>query len=270
MGRGSAVVPEGDGWRAPAGTGRRATVLGVVGARGGAGTSTLAALTAARFARRTSAVLVDLDPAGGGLDVTVGLEAQDGARWPELAGARGDVPGQDVLALLPRWGGCAVLSADRDGGAPDPDVVCDVLHSLAGVVGALVLDLPREGVRPAEPGAGPGQVRAETAARVGGSPLGACDAIAVVARRDLRSVAGLLAARPRLLASGAPVGLVVPGSGPGGMSVQELAAAVDLPLVWSGPDARRLARDAERGMLPRRGPAVRAARAVVAWIDEVP
>lgn len=223
---------------------RRAAVAGVVGARGGVGTSTLAALTAARLARRTSTVLVDLDPAGGGLDVTVGVEDVDGARWPDLTGARGDVPGHDVLALLPRWGACAVLSADRDGRTLDPAVVGDVLHALAGTVGALVLDLPRGGVSSA-----------------------GCDVVAVVAGRDLRSVAGALAVRTQLAASGTSAGLVVVGRATAGLSVAELSAAVDLPVLWSGPRARGLGRAAERGALPHRGPAVGAARAVAGQVE---
>ncbi|WP_291758008.1 pilus assembly protein FlpE [Cellulomonas sp. 73-145] len=244
------LLPPGPGGAvAGAGPGRRAAVVGVVGARGGAGTSTLAALTAARLARRTSTVLADLDCRGGGLDVTVGVEDADGARWPELAGARGDVPGEDVLALLPRWGGCAVLSADRDGSDPDPGLVTDVLHALTGVVGAIVLDLPRGG------------------ASAGAAVLGACDVVVVVARRDLRSVAGTLAVRPRLAAAGTSAGLVVLGRGPGGLSVAELSAAVDLPVLWAGGTTRRLARAAERGVLPSRGTAVRAARAVAAQVE---
>ncbi len=259
------------GVEVPNGTSRRAVVLGVLGARGGAGTSTLAALTAARLARRTSTVLVDLDPVGGGLDVTAGIEDVDGARWPELAGARGDVPGQDVLALLPRWGACAVLSADRADGSPDldPEVVADVLHALGGVVGALVLDLPRGGVLA---GAGPDRPRAGGAVPPGGAAaagtlLPACDLVAVVARRDLRSVAGALTVRPRLVAAGASVGLVVPGRAPGGLSVAELAAAVDLPVLWSGPARGAVARGGERGLLPRRGAAWRAARVVASQLE---
>lgn len=223
---------------------RRAVVAGVVGARGGVGTSTLAALTASRLARRTSTVLVDLDPAGGGLDVTVGLEDVDGARWPDLTGARGDVPGHDVLALLPRWGACAVLSTDRDGRVLDPALVGDVVHALAGTVGAVVLDLPR-----------------------GGASSPGCDVVAVVAGRDLRSVAGALAARAQLVASGTSAGLVVVGRAAAGLSVAELSAAVDLPVLWSGRRSRGLARAAERGVLPHGGPAVSAARAVAGQVE---
>ncbi|WP_456847719.1 pilus assembly protein FlpE, partial [Cellulomonas sp. P5_C6] len=178
--------------------------------RGGAGASTLAAALARQLARRTATALVDLDRASGGIDVLLGLESADGVRWPDLADARGEVAGADVLALLPRWGACAVLSADRERpGAPEPGVVADVLHALTGSVGALVLDLDRASV-----------VAGESVAPV-------CDAVLVVAPRDLRTVAGILAMRPRLV--GVPTWLVVRGPAPGGLGAAELSEAVGLP-----------------------------------------
>jgi secretion/DNA translocation related CpaE-like protein len=224
-------------------------VIGVVGARGGAGASTLAALVAARGARRTAAALVDADPVAGGIDVLVGLEDAPGARWPDLAQARGEVDGRDVLALLPRWGRVAVLSADRSRAAGlDAAVAADVVRAVAAVVGLVVLDLGREAV-------------------LGGvAPLGSCDRVAVVAARDLRSVAGTLALRDALAGCGADLGLVVRGPAPGGLGVAELADAVDLPLLWSGRADRGVARAAEQGVVVGRGPAGRAAAAVLgAW-----
>ena len=168
-----------------------AHVIGVLGGRGGAGASTFAAALAARFARRTATVLVDLDRCGAGIDVLLGLEDCDGVRWPDLTSARGDVDGAQVLALLPRWGPCAVLSADRRRPSfPEPGVVADVLHALAGVCGVVVLDLERAGVVTGE------------------SVAAACDTIVVLAPRDLRTVAGVLAMRERLTGHGALVGLV--------------------------------------------------------------
>lgn len=224
---------------------RRATVVGVVGAGGGVGASTFAALLARRLSRSTATALVDLDPAAAGLDVVVGAEDLDGARWPDLRGAAGDVRGADVLALLPRWGACAVLSADRTRPEPvDPGVRVDVLHALAGAVGALVLDLGRGAV-----------VEGDT-------PLPACDAVVVVARPDLRCVAGVLALRPRLLASGALCGLVVRAGGPAGLGATDLADATGLDVWHVARHDRGLAARAERVGLGGRGPAARAAEAV--------
>ncbi len=222
-------------------------VLGVVGARGGVGASTLAALVAARGSRRTATVLVDLDEAAGGLDVLVGLEGTDGARWPDLAQARGDVDGHDVVALLPRWGRVAVLSADRARPGPvDREVRSDVLRALTAVAGLVVLDLGRG------------------AALAGGAA--GCGGVALLASRDLRSVAGAVALRGALTATGADVGLVVRGPAPGGLGAAELAEAVGLPLLWAGRGDRRVGRAAEQGVLTGHGPAGAAAAAVLeAW-----
>lgn len=227
---------------APAGDG--GTVLGVVGARGGVGASTLAALVASRSSRRTATVLVDLDEAAGGIDVLVGLEEEDGARWPDLAQARGGVDGRDVVALLPRWGRVAVLAADRARPVPvDPTVAVDVVSAVATASGLVVVDLGR-------------------AAVLAGHPvLGRCDRVALVAGRDLRSVAGALALSGTL--RDADVGLVVRGPAPGGLGARELADAVGMPVIWAGRADRGLVRAAEQGLLPVRGPAGRAAAAVL-------
>ncbi len=222
-------------------------VIGVVGARGGAGASTLAALVAARASRRTATVLVDLDAPGGGIDVLVGLEQDAGARWPDLAHARGDVDGRDVVALLPRWGRVAVLSCDRSRPGPvDAATAADVVGAVAAASGCVVVDLGRATV----PAAGP--------------VLGRCDRVALVAGRDLRSVAGALALRGAF--GDVAVGLVVRGPAPGGLGCGELAEAVGVPLLWAGRADRGLPRAAEQGLVPSRGPAGRAATAVLAGL----
>lgn len=225
-----------------------AVVIGVVAARGGAGASTLAATVAGRLARRTATALVDLDRGSGGIDVLLGLEGADGARWPDLRGARGDVSGGDVVALLPRWGPCAVLSSDRfRPGSPEPAVVADVLHGLCATLGAVVLDLDRAAVVAGE------------------SLVAVCDSVLVVAPRDLRSVAGVLAMRPFL--GGPGVGLVVRGPAPGGLGASELAAAVDLPVLAALRGDRRLSSTLERGGVPTRGRTARTAARLVRGVS---
>lgn len=225
---------------------RRATVVAVVGTAGGVGASTLAALVARRLSRSTATVLVDLDPGAAGIDVLLGLEDADGARWPDLGAAGGDVRGADVVALLPRWGACGVLSADRTRPEPvDPGVRVDVLHALAGAVGAIVLDLARAAVVE------------------GDAPLAACDAVALAARPGLRDVAGALALRPRLDAAGTDHGLVVQGGSVAGLAAADVAEATGLPLWHVGRRDRTLAARSERAGLGGRGPASRAADAVV-------
>lgn len=224
--------------------GRR--VVGVVGARGGAGASTFAAALAHRLARRGSAALVDLERTGGGIDVLVGLEGADGLRWPDLAGARGEVAGVELVALLPRWGACTVLSADRARPGPPPSAaVDDVLGALASEVDHVVVDLDR----------------ADVAER--SDVLALCGVVLVVVPRDLRAVAGVLALRPALVGAVEDVRLVVRGPAPGGLSALELAHVVDLPLGVSMVADRAVAAACERGGGPagpalRRGPLLRA------------
>jgi secretion/DNA translocation related CpaE-like protein len=215
-----------------------AGVIGVVGARGGVGASTFAAALAHRLSRRSTAVLVDLERAGGGIDVVVGLEESGGIRWPDLVDARGAIDARELAALLPCWGSCAVLSADRTRpGAPPHGALMDVLTALGAQHDTVVLDLDRCDVLDR------------------GAALASCRVVLVVVPRDLRAVAGALALRPALVELVPDVRLVVRGPAPGGLGALELAHVVDLPLAVSMPWDRRLAADGERGGGPvaRRG-----------------
>jgi hypothetical protein len=173
--------------------------------------------------------------------VLLGLETVPGPRWPDLAGA-GGMPGEQILEALPRWGACAVLSADRWRPEPAPGaVVAEVLAALVTAAGALVLDLAH-----ADVGAGR-------------APVAGCDLVVVVTGRDLGSVAGVLALRPGLASAPDRVGLAVRGPAPGGASVTEVAQAAGLPVLCRVPNERRLVAATERGALDLRGPAARAA-----------
>lgn len=89
-------------------------VIGVIGGCGGAGASVLATGVALAGARRgADTLLLDLDPLGGGLDLTVGIENHGGLRWPDLAGTRGRMNTAVLREELPRVDGLAVLSWDR-------------------------------------------------------------------------------------------------------------------------------------------------------------
>ena len=85
-------------------------IVMVIGACGGVGASTLACalgLAAARHGR--SALLVDTDEHGGGLDLALGWECDIGQRWPQLlrpgadldpAGLRSRLPGREHLSMI--------------------------------------------------------------------------------------------------------------------------------------------------------------------------
>ncbi|MFD9643185.1 septum site-determining protein Ssd, partial [Streptomyces sp. NPDC059082] len=98
-----------------------ALTVGVVGGRGGAGASTLAcglALAAARAGHRT--LLVDGDPLGGGLDVLLGGEREEGRRWPDFAASKGRLAGGALEESLPSLRGVRVLSWGREAGGAGP------------------------------------------------------------------------------------------------------------------------------------------------------
>jgi MinD-like ATPase involved in chromosome partitioning or flagellar assembly len=188
-------------------------VLGVVGGSGGVGTSTFAGVLAASAG---AAMLIDLDAAGGGLDVVLGIESVAGARWSGLRVEGGRLDPAVLLAGLPYLGACAVLAAD---GAPlDAVVVAAVLDAAADApVDAVVLDLPRAA----------GAVRAVAVER--------CDLVVVLARSD---VGGLVGAHVQLASLGdAPAGVVVRR---GSVPPEDAAALVGAPLL---------------GVLPPLGPA---------------
>lgn len=87
-------------------------VVAVIGGRGGAGASLFAVALAQAAA---DALLVDLDPWAGGIDLLVGGETAPGLRWPDLALQGGRLNWSAVRAALPRPRGISVLSGTRRG-----------------------------------------------------------------------------------------------------------------------------------------------------------
>ena len=88
-------------------------MLAVIGGRGGAGASVFATALAHAAPR---ALLVDVDPWGGGIDLALGSERDAGLRWPDLAAGGGRVGYPALRAALPSRHGVAVLSAGPIGG----------------------------------------------------------------------------------------------------------------------------------------------------------
>ena len=112
-------LPEGERWLADAladcaeGPPRDGVVIAAIGGCGGVGTSTFAAnlaLTAAQEGRR--ALLIDGDPLGGGLDLLLGIEDAQGARWSAIDPGPGRLSPTQLDAALPHIGAVALVSAD--------------------------------------------------------------------------------------------------------------------------------------------------------------
>jgi Mrp family chromosome partitioning ATPase len=185
-------------------------VIGVIGGSGGVGASTFAAVVTSVAAR---AVLIDLDPVGGGIDVLLGIDDVPGARWSGLRVGGGYLDPAALAAGLPRWRGVAVLAADEP---PGPGAVAQVA-SAAAEVGTVVIDLPRA----------PSDLRE--------AGLACCElCVVVAAANDVRS---LVAARAVLRSlPDIPAGVVLRR---GGFGVGEAVDLLGAPLLGVLPPVDR-------------------------------
>ncbi|TCK27100.1 septum site-determining protein Ssd [Pseudonocardia endophytica] len=255
------TLPEAEAWLVAAladstdrsGSGRPGAVVAIVGARGGAGASTLAAATAVAAARSgTGTLLVDCDPLGGGLDLLLGVEQEPGLRWPELTVADGRVRAGALHDALPHavvggpdGRGLAVLSCARSAHGPERTAVAAVLEAGRRVGDTVVCDLPRY---PTE---------AALAA------LGGADLVVLVVPADVRSCAAGGRVAQILAEHTAGVEVVVRGPSPGGITATEAARAVGLPLLTDMRPDGGLGHDTERGRPPGTGRGPLGAAAVV-------
>jgi len=122
---------------------KSSAVIGVLGASGGVGASALAAALAVRAGQDgMDVVAVDLNPYGGGLDVTLGAEQEAGVRWADLVALAGAADGSAIVARLPSLDGVPALSFGREAAVvPEVAVVRQVVTALAASGRVVVLDL---------------------------------------------------------------------------------------------------------------------------------
>jgi secretion/DNA translocation related CpaE-like protein len=227
-------------------------VIGVIGGRGGAGASVLAAAVAFRAERfGGGGLLVDCDPLGGGVDVLLGAERVRGPRWPELD-LGGRISMTALSEALPRRkytaGALSFVSYGRGGHGPGPEAIEAVLSAGRRSGRTVVCDLPRY--------FGP---ETETA-------IGLADLVVVVVPAELRACAAAKQVLARLESHAARIGVCVRGPSPAGLAPDEIAAAVDVPLVASMGRERSLSLALERGefVLKHRGQLATAAADVLA------
>jgi secretion/DNA translocation related CpaE-like protein len=206
----------------------RGHVVAVIGGCGGAGASLLAVALAHAAA---DALLVDLDPWGGGIDLLVGSEMTPGVRWPDLALQGGRLNWSAVREALPRHRGISLLSGARRSyeldGAP-VDAVVDAGRR-GGVT--VVCDVPRRFTDATQ------------------TALDAADLVVVVSPCAVRACAATAAMAPVLAAINPNLGLVVRGPSPGGLRAAEIADITGLPLLASVKAEPQLAEQLERGGL---------------------
>ena len=188
--------------------------VAVIGGRGGAGATTLAAcLALTGAAEGLRCLLVDADPLGGGIDLTLGGEEVTGLRWPDLAGAGGRVSGAALRDGLPRVHGLSVLSSGRgDALRVPPQAMRSVLAAATRMSDLVVVDLPRHVDAAAE--------QALTAAAI--------TLLVVPAEVRAAAAAGRVAVGVGLTAR--DVRVVVRGPAPAGLTAPHVADALALPL----------------------------------------
>ncbi|MGV8874098.1 MAG: septum site-determining protein Ssd [Rhodococcus sp. (in: high G+C Gram-positive bacteria)] len=226
-------------------------VIVVVGARGGAGASTLAAalgLCGGRAGRR--ALLVESDRYGSGLDLLLGWENAPGLRWSGLVVEGGRVSGDALHGALPSQGGLSVLALGRSEGrgagltAPAVTAVLDAGRAAGDLV---VCDAPRH----------PGDISDALYA--------AADLVVLILPAELRAVAAAEVVAAHVAERNDNVGLVVRGPAPGGLRADDIGVALDLPLLTSMRAEPGLAERLERGglVLGRRSPLATAANGVL-------
>lgn len=225
-------------WMADAAEGIRseAVTVGVVGGRGGAGASTLAAALAVTAARHDRGVLlVDGDPLGGGIDLILGGEEHAGMRWPDLVATEGRVGASALRAALPSVERLAVLSWDRsDALAVPPAAMRAVLGAARRGGDLVVVDLP------------PQLDGAATEA------LSLCETVLVVVPAEVRAVAAASRVVKTFAQHAADLRLVVRGPSPAGLDGTIVADALGLPLAGELAPEPRLAIMLERGEAPAR------------------
>jgi secretion/DNA translocation related CpaE-like protein len=232
----------------------RGLTIAVVGGRGGAGASTLAAalaITAMRGGRRV--MLVDADPYGGGADLLFGGEHAAGLRWSDIAGANGRIGGEELHAALPNVGELAVLSCDRG----DPldlraDAMTSVLAAAARTCDLVVADLPRH---------------FDDAV---GVVLKASDLVLLVVPAEVRAVAAAAQIASELTKVTDDVRVVVRAPAPGGLTALDVATALGLPLAGHLKAEPGIGASLERGEAPAgqgRGPLAKFCRELLATLS---
>jgi secretion/DNA translocation related CpaE-like protein len=252
-----ALLPDAEPWlvtrlgEAGEGVDRLGRIVCVVGGRGGAGASTLAAglaVTGMRQQRRT--MLVDADPLGGGADLLFGGEEAVGVRWPELASAGGRIAGSALQAGLPAIGALAVLSWDR-GELIElaPDAMASVLDAAARSCELVVVDVARH------------------FDEVGRVALAASDLTLLVVPAEVRATAAAARVAGGIRGMAVDLRLVVRGPAPGGLEASDVAAWLDLPLAGRLKPEPDLEAALERGEAPAGrgvGPLARLCRQLIA------
>lgn len=231
--------------------GSRGAVAAVIAGRGGAGASVFATALALSA---PEALLIDVDPWSGGIDLLVGGEAESGLRWPDLRLQGGRLSYGALRDALPRVRGVTVLSGSRTGCDVDPVPLGAVIDAGSRGGATVVCDVPRRSTAAAE------------------TALASADLAVVLTPADVRSCAAADPVARWVSTLNPNSGVVVRGPAPGGLRSAEVAEIVGLPLLAGMRPQPGVAVTLERGGLRfgRRSPLGRAARKVLTILRQHP
>ena len=249
------LLPDDEAWlldrlQAAGERGRAGVVVGMVGARGGVGVTTMVAALARYAARRSLAVVaVDGDGCCGDLDLVLDVDGDTGLRWADLRNAAGRLPAEALAGALPTRGGVTVLGGGEAPQAAAAGVADPAAESMATVLPALqrafdlvVVDLP-----------------------VGAAsllPPARRSTLLVATSTDARGMraARRLAGHPSVSATS---WLVVRAGRRRDVEPDVVADSVGLPLAATVGHDRRVAADHERGELVLRSSLARCAHSIL-------
>lgn len=227
-------------------------VVGVAGATGGTGATTLSCLLAySAAADGLATCLVDGVPLDGGIDGLLAARGSQGIRWPDLADVKGTLNPRQLLEALPVVSGMSVLSWTRSPEDTMPE---------AEPMASAVLDAVRTGFDLAIVDLGGSQNQTALAA--------CCDTILVVLPGRRRAIdAGRNFARQL---APIPASVVVRGPVADGLDPQTIADMTGAPLAGYLPHQRGMAAAEESGTVleyARRRRLQRALGGIIAHLD---
>ena len=223
-------------------------VLGVIGGAGGVGASTLACALGQVAGRSGSALVLDVDPLGPGLDRVLGLDDVPGVRWDDLVASAGRLGSRSLREAVPRRDGAGVLTWGPGSTDALPlSMLRDVLAAARRGHRLVVLDLPRL--------AGPMSVEL----------MSRCDLVLVVTPSSI----GGLVSTMRLLSPVVDTSRLRLAPRSGSVSVRELTATTGLGIALEVPHQRGLGEAVDLGLGPARGRRSRLRRAVSEFLAEV-
>jgi secretion/DNA translocation related CpaE-like protein len=209
----------------------RARVIGVIGGRGGAGASVLAAGLALTAVARGPAWLIDLDPLGGGADAGLGAELRIGARWSDLGVLTGRLSPAGLRNAVPEVHGVSVVAISHPAEEPTPEAVRTVISAAGRGGGVVVLDLARH----------------RTPAR--DAAIGALDDLLVVVPAEIRAMLAAGRVLGRLGPTPAAPRVVVRKT-TDALPAREVLRGVGLPFAGELPDEARVFEASQLGDAP--------------------